>query len=304
MPDNAKSPTGLGANIRLLVSVLRIKQWIKNLFVISPLLFSRHLFEPSYLYLSLSGALLFSLIASSVYVLNDVLDLKSDREHPVKRNRPIAAGLISVPLALILFVILAGLSLYAGFRISTMFGLVLASYIVLNVAYSVYLKRAVIIDVMCIAASFVLRILAGTVILKAPISEWLLICTSLLALFLGFSKRRHEISLLEENASAHRKVLEEYGTYFLDQMISLVTSATLICYILYTVADDTVAKFGSKNLLVTTPFVLYGLFRYYYLVHQRKAGGDPTSEFLTDVPLLVTVFLWGLSVALIIYYHG
>ena len=155
---------------------------------------------------------------------------------------------------------------------------------------------------MTIAASFVLRIVAGAVVIDVPISEWLLICTSLLALFLGFSKRRHEITILEEDAHIHRPVLLEYSTYFLDQMISLVTASTLIGYILYTVDDDTVAKFGSKALLYTTPFVLYGLFRYYYLVHQRKTGGDPTAELFTDIPLLVNVLLWGATVVLILYF--
>jgi 4-hydroxybenzoate polyprenyltransferase len=177
---------------------------------------------------------------------------------------------------------------------------VLLGYFVLNIVYSYSLKKAVIIDVMTIAASFVLRIVAGAVVIDVPISEWLLICTSLLALFLGFSKRRHEITILLDDAHVHRPVLLEYSTYFLDQMISLVTASTLICYILYTVDDETVARFG-KELLFTAPFVLYGLFRYYYLVHQKQTGGDPTSEFLSDRPLLANVFLWAISIIVIIY---
>jgi len=149
----------------------------------------------------------------------------------------------------------------------------------------------------------VLRIVAGATIIDVPISAWLLICTSLLALFLGFSKRRHELTVLEADAHIHRPVLLEYSTYFLDQMISLVTASTLICYILYTVDNDTIEKFGSNSLLYTTPFVLYGLFRYYYLVHQKKTGGDPTSEFLSDIPLITNVMLWAATVVVILYFR-
>ncbi len=290
--------------VRMLSNLLRTKQWIKNLFVLSPLVFSRHLFETGRLTVALLGVLLFSLVASSVYIVNDVIDLASDRRHPVKRHRPIAAGDIPVSAALIIAGCLAIIAIAAGFDINAAFGFTLVGYVVLNILYSFQLKRVVIIDVMCIAAFFVLRIYAGSAVSGTLISEWLLICTSLLALFLGFNKRRHEISILEQDATAHRKVLSDYSTYFLDQMISLVTAATLICYILYTVSEDTVLKFGSKNLLFSTPFVLYGLFRYYYLVHQKKAGGDPTSDFLTDVPLLATVFLWGVSIVVIVYFRG
>lgn len=289
-----------GSSIVLLLRTMRIKQWTKNLFVLSPLLFSKHLFDAEIVRDSLFGFFLFSLIASSIYVLNDIVDAESDRQHPVKRLRPIASGDLPLSVAGAAIALLVPLTLALAALVHQGFAIVLLVYLVLNVIYSYALKKAVIIDVMTIAASFVLRIVAGAVVIDVPISEWLLICTSLLALFLGFSKRRHEITVLEDDAHVHRPVLMEYSTYFLDQMISLVTASTLICYILYTVADETVAKFG-KELLYTVPFVLYGLFRYYYLVHQKQTGGDPTTEFLSDKPLLLNVFLWAVSVVVIIY---
>jgi len=280
---------------------MRPKQWVKNLFVLSPLLFSQHLFEANTLLMSWAGFAVFSLTASTIYILNDIIDAKKDRLHPVKAHRPIASGALPVRVAWIAVFLLTPLSILLAWMLRAEFAIVVILYFVLNAVYSAFLKRAVIIDVMTIAASFVLRIVAGAVIIAVPMSEWLLICTSLLALFLGFSKRRHEIMILEGDAHIHRPVLLEYNTYFLDQMISLVTASTLLCYILYTVADDTVLKFGSKNLLLTTPFVLYGLFRYLYLVHQRQTGGDPTTVFLTDKPLMLNVFLWASSVVFIIY---
>ena len=286
-----------------LFETMRPKQWTKNLFVLSPLLFSRHLFQTDILLKGLAGFVLFSLIASSVYILNDILDAASDRKHPEKSNRPIASGRLSSRAAYAFLALFVPITIIAAFWIDIRFGLTLAFYFVMNTVYSVFLKQAVIIDVMTIAASFVLRIVAGAFVINVPMSEWLLICTSLLALFLGFSKRRHEIVLLEEDAQTHRPVLLEYSTYFLDQMISLVTATTLICYILYTVDDDTVLKIGSRYMLLTAPFVLYGLFRYLYVVHQKKSGGDPTSVFLSDKPLLLNVFLWALSVVVILYFN-
>lgn len=289
------------SRMQLLIRTMRIKQWTKNIFVLSPLLFSLHLFETGTLLRSIAAFFLFSLIASSVYLLNDLVDAEMDRSHPVKRLRPIASGALPTGLATWTAVLLALLAIGISVVVDQAFAMVLLVYFALNVVYTYFLKRAVIIDVMTIAASFVLRIVAGAIIIDVPISAWLLICTSLLALFLGFSKRRHELTVLEADAHIHRPVLLEYSTYFLDQMISLVTASTLICYILYTVDEDTVEKFGSDALLYTTPFVLYGLFRYYYLVHQKKSGGDPTSEFLSDIPLITNVVLWAAAVVVILY---
>ncbi|MCZ7555812.1 MAG: decaprenyl-phosphate phosphoribosyltransferase [Bacteroidia bacterium] len=290
-----------GNAVTLLIRTMRPRQWVKNLFVFSPLLFSRHLFDTSILALSLVGFALFSLTASTIYIINDIIDAETDRLHPVKRLRPLASGALSTVVAGTAAGVIGFTAVALSFAIHTRFGVVILAYLVMNIVYSLFLKRAVIIDVMTIAASFVLRIAAGAVIISVPMSEWLLICTSLLALFLGFSKRRHEITVLEEDAHIHRPVLLEYNTYFLDQMTSLVTASTLICYILYTVSPETVDKFGSKNLLLTVPFVLYGLFRYLYLVHKRNTGGDPTAELLSDTPLILNIALWAASVVIIIY---
>lgn len=294
---------GPGTQLGALLRTMRLKQWTKNLFVLSPLLFSQHFFEPSTMIASVEGFVLFSLIASCVYILNDIIDRRKDRLHPVKMTRPIASGALPVGTAVVALGVLLVITVGASFAVGTMFAATIVAYFVWNVVYSLFLKEAVIIDVMAIAMSFILRIVAGAFAIDVPLSEWLLICTSLLALFLGFSKRRHELTLLEDNAKSHRRVLLEYSPYFLDQMISLVTASTLICYILYTLDSETISKFGSKNLLFTVPFVLYGLFRYLYLVHQRKTGGDPTAELLTDRPLLLNVFLWGLTVILVIYFR-
>ena len=294
---------GAGSQFGALLRTMRLKQWTKNLFVLSPLLFSQHFFEPSTMLAAVEGFVLFSLIASCVYILNDIIDRRKDRLHPVKMLRPIASGVLPVTTAAVALGVLLVFTITASFAVGTLFAATIIAYFAWNVIYSLFLKEAVIIDVMAIAMSFILRIVAGAFAIDVPLSEWLLICTSLLALFLGFSKRRHELTLLEDNAQGHRRVLLEYSPYFLDQMISLVTASTLICYILYTLDGDTIAKFGSKNLLFTVPFVLYGLFRYLYLVHQRKTGGDPTAELLTDKPLLVNVFLWGLTVILVIYFR-
>ncbi len=294
---------GPGTQLGALLRTMRLKQWTKNLFVLSPLLFSQHFFEPSTMIAAVEGFVLFSLIASCVYILNDIIDRRKDRLHPVKMMRPIASGALPVSIAFVALGVLLVVTVAASFVVGTLFAATIVAYFVWNVVYSLFLKEAVIIDVMAIAMSFILRIVAGAFAIDGPLSEWLLICTSLLALFLGFSKRRHELTLLEDNAQGHRRVLLEYSPYFLDQMISLVTASTLICYILYTLDSETIAKFGSKNLLLTVPFVLYGLFRYLYLVHQRKTGGDPTSELLTDRPLLLNVFLWGLTVILVIYFR-
>ncbi len=291
------------SRLHLLIRSMRIKQWTKNIFVLSPLLFSLHLFEAEIMLRAIAGFFLFSFIASSVYILNDIADADVDRSHPVKSLRPIASGALPAGLAAWAAIVLAAIAIGLSVAIDSTFALVLIGYFALNVVYTYFLKRAVIIDVMTIAASFVLRIVAGAIIIDVPISAWLLICTSLLALFLGFSKRRHELTVLEADAHIHRPVLLEYSTYFLDQMISLVTASTLICYILYTVDNDTIEKFGSNSLLYTTPFVLYGLFRYYYLVHQKKTGGDPTSEFLSDIPLITNVMLWAATVVVILYFR-
>ena len=190
---------------------------------------------------------------------------------------------------------------FIAFYTNLFFGIIVLSYFLLNIGYSLYLKSIVIIDVITIAAGFVLRVLGGAVIISVTPSQWLILCTILLALFLGFSKRRHELILLEDNATSHRRVLEHYSPYFLDQMISVVTASIVICYALYTMSKDTVEKLGTTKLIYTIPFVLYGIFRYLYLVHQKEEGGSPTAVVFTDKPMIINVSLWVIISIVFIY---
>jgi 4-hydroxybenzoate polyprenyltransferase len=283
---------------------MRPQQWIKNLFLFAALVFSGHLFMEGDLGRTAAGFALFSLAASGIYLFNDITDLERDRLHPVKKLRPLPSGRLPVGLAAGASVALLAGGLVGAWLLEPLFGGILLTYVVLNVLYSLRLKHVVILDVMTIAAGFVLRVLAGAAIIAVPTSEWLIICTVLLALFLGFSKRRHELTMLESTADDHRAVLQHYSPYFLDQMIGIVTASTVMSYILYTISDDTVGKFGTKNLIYTVPFVLYGIFRYLYLVHKRDKGGDPTRLALTDRPLLVNTILWICAASAIIYHWG
>ena len=215
--------------------------------------------------------------------------------------RPIASGALSVSLAAPVAVILHIVAVAGAFLLTPMFGVVTAAYVLLSVAYSKWLKHAVILDVFSIAAGFVLRVVAGAVVIDVMMSHWLLICTMLLALFLGFSKRRCELVALADDASLHRRVLNEYDARFLDMMIGIVTSATVVAYTLYTVSQETIQKFHTDRLLLTVPFVLYGIFRYLYLVYHKNNGGAPAHTLMTDRPLLLNVILWGFVCGLIIY---
>jgi len=288
--------------MKTFLSLLRPEQWIKNLFLFVPLIFSKRLFDTSSFVGVLIGFALFSAASSSAYIFNDIRDMASDLQHPRKRFRPIASGKISLPFAMSLFVVSGMTSIIVSYSINHVFGLIVLSYIVLNVAYSLFLKHIVILDVMVIAAFFLLRVMAGASIVDIYPSSWLIVCTIFLALFLGFSKRRHEILILSDNANAHRKVLEHYSPpYFLDQMIGIVTACTVVSYMLYTVSEETVRFFGTRQLIWTVPFVLYGIFRYLYLVHIKEEGGDPAGILLRDKPLLVNILLWSVSCIIIVY---
>ena len=288
---------------RNIISTLRPQQWIKNLILFAPLVFSERLFDMRAFGIVSIGFALFSLAASGIYAMNDLADYDRDRRHPIKSQRPIASGTIPRGFAAAVSIILMSSSITAGFLVSMNFGVFILLYVVLNIAYSYGLKTIVILDVMTVAIGFVLRVLAGAVIVNVPASEWLIICTLLLSLFLGFSKRRHELGLLDARASAHRDVLGQYSAGFLDQMIAIVTAATVMSYALYTISDETVDKFGTNHLYYTIPFVLYGIFRYLYLVHKRDEGGNPTQTIITDIPLIVNVLVWITVTILIIYFH-
>lgn len=283
-----------------LLQALRVHQWIKNLFVFAPLLFSQNLTNRPLLMAAVRAFAAFCLISSAQYVFNDIRDVEEDRAHPVKSRRPLASGRITRATA---FGLLAGMAL-GGFAVAATvnrtFLLVAAGYFVLQVLYTTWLKHVVILDVFIIAAGFLIRVVAGGAAIGVEVSSWLLICTILLSLFLALGKRRYELTLLQEDAASHRPILREYNPYLLDQMISVVTASTFVAYCLYTISAETVEKFGTKNLIFTIPFVLYGIFRYLYLIHQKKEGGTPEALVVRDKPLLLDIFLWVVAAAAIL----
>jgi 4-hydroxybenzoate polyprenyltransferase len=298
----AHSASSVGQNLRGLVKTMRIKQWTKNVFVLAPLIFDGKLFEVDMLLNALTAVLCFCLASSSVYLLNDLVDIEKDRQHPSKRLRPLPSGQLNPKVAVVSSVFFAVLSVVVMGSVDLWGGLLVAAYLVLNIGYSFVLKNLVIIDVMMIALFFELRLLTGVVVVDVQnFSPWLYVCTTLLFLFIGFGKRRHEIALLEESAANHRASLEHYNLPFLDQMISIVTTSALLAYTLYSFeAQTALAKDGQ--MLLTVPFVLYGLFRYLYLIHVRKLGGAPEEMLLQDRPLALSVLLFGLSVVAVIYF--
>lgn len=284
----------------ILVS-LRPHQWTKNLLVLAPLALSKHLFEPRPFLRSLFAFGLFCGLSGVVYLVNDVADFERDRLHPVKRLRPVASGLLSRRKALCVAAVLGLSCLGVSVLLGKRFAACAALYLALNLLYSLRLKEVVILDAISVSLGFVLRAVAGAVAIGVVFSDWLLICTILLALFLTLCKRRHELTSLTEVASEHRKSLSEYSPYLLDQMISVVTASCVTAYAFYTTAPETVHKFRTSHLIWTVPFVLYGIFRYLYLVHRRDQGGSPSDILLTDRPLLAAVALWALAIVAIVY---
>jgi 4-hydroxybenzoate polyprenyltransferase len=306
-PSRARpvSPEAAGRSTAAnLILSLRPAQWTKNFFVFLPLLFGERLLDPRSIAYSVGGFVVFCILSGVVYLINDVADREADRGHPVKMRRPIASGALSPGTAMATALALGTLAVAGAFWLRPAFGILAASYLGLLVLYSGPLKHVVIIDVLTIAVGFVLRVAAGAVVINVPISPWLYVLTILLALFLVLSKRRHELVLLADRATDHRRILEEYSPYLLDQMIAVVTASTLVAYAIYTVSPDTIEKFGTKQLGLTLPFPLYGIFRYLYLVHQKEGGGSPSEMLLNDRPLLICVALWALAVALIIHGPG
>ena len=291
-----------------LLRALRPAQWTKNGIIFAGLVFGladkQHVGQ-----LATSVAIARSFVAfvvfcglsGVVYLINDVRDREADRLHPVKSRRPIASGALSPRLAMTAAALLAVVSIAGAFLMATPFGIVATLYVVLLGLYSAALKHMVILDVLTIAAGFVLRALAGALAVEVEFSHWLLLLTLLGALFLGLSKRRAELTTLAGDATGHRKILAEYSPYLLDQMISVVTASTLLAYAFYTIDPETVQKFGTDRLLWTVPFPLYGILRYLYLVHQRDGGGNPSEVLLTDGPILGCVALWAAAVVAILY---
>ena len=283
------------------IRLFRPTQWSKNLFIFAPLIFAQEFFVASLILKTGAAFVIFCLLSSSMYIWNDICDIEKDKLHPKKSSRPIASGKIKIKSAIIIFFAMCIASLIMAFLLATKFFLMSLLFVALQVAYSLKLKHVAIIDVFVIAAGFYIRVVSGGLVIEIPLSSWLLICTFLLALFLSISKRRYELVLLESNASNHRHVLKEYSPYFLDQLIAVVTASIFVAYCLYTVSEETIEKFGTRNLIFSIPFVLYGIFRYLYLIHQKGKGGSPEELILRDKALLINISLWILTVFSVLY---
>ncbi len=286
-----------------LLHTTRPKQWVKNFIVFACIVFSMRLFEIELLFRNFLAFVLFCVLSGTVYIINDCADLEHDRLHPVKSKRPIASGIVAPAFAMRAAAVLTIVGLGGAFLLGTSFGVVALAYYVLVALYSFYLKNVVILDVFSIALGFVIRALAGAVVINEPISAWFLVCTMFLALFLALAKRRHELLLLEGEAHKHRKALAEYSEVFLDQMIAVVTTSTVICYAMFTVSSESLEyqRYGTHYLIYTVPFVVYGIFRYLYLSYHKKQGGSPTKILLTDKALLLDMALWFCACSFILY---
>ncbi len=286
--------------LKNILLTMRPKQWIKNVFVFAPLVFDVKLIDPTYLLRTIAGFVLLCLVSGTVYLINDLVDVEKDRQHPRKRQRPIASGQLPAAVAVLAAVLIPLVSLPASLALDPIFGLILLIYLVLQIGYSLLLKNLVIIDVLVIAAGFVLRVAAGIPLVDAErFSPWMYVCMALLALFIGFNKRRHELTLLRENANVHRESLQEYSLPLLDQIITIIVGATLVSYAFYTFSAPNLPP--NHTMMLTNVFVLYAIFRYLYLVHVKGLGGEPEEIVLRDRPLQVAVLLWGMAVVLIMY---
>ncbi len=286
-----------------ILRALRPGQWSKNVFVLAPAVFAGGLTAPDTIRAAVTALAAFCAAASAVYLFNDLRDREQDRRHPTKRRRPVASGAVGAAQASVVGAGLAAASLGAAWTLNHRTVQLVAAYLVVNLCYSLWLKRIVIVDVMVLSSGYVIRVLAGAAAVGVAVSAWLVLCTVFLALFLGFSKRRHELVLLLGRSGGQRSVLNHYSRTFLDQMMNVVTASTLLAYALYTTADETVARFGAYSLVWTVPFVLFGIFRYLYLIHQAEdpKRRNPTELLLFDPPFLVNMGLYSLTVFLIVY---
>jgi 4-hydroxybenzoate polyprenyltransferase len=282
---------------------MRPKQWFKNVFVFAPLIFDEKLFTFHYLARTVAGFVLLCLTSGTVYIINDLADIEKDRSHPKKRHRPLASGQLGIGAAKVAALLIPLIALPLGFLLDPGLGGILAGYLLVQIAYSFWLKDLVIIDVMIVASGFLLRVAAGVPLVEAErFSPWLYICMTLLALLIGFGKRRHELVLLKENAAGHRRALQHYNLTLLDHIISIVTASTLLAYALYTFSAPNLPR--NHTMMLTIPFVLYGIFRYLYLIHVKELGGAPEEIVLSDGALQVAILLWGVSVVVVMYLIG
>jgi 4-hydroxybenzoate polyprenyltransferase len=277
------------------INSMRPKQWIKNGFVFAGLIFSASFFNLTAVVRSIAMFVLFALVSGCVYIINDIVDRKKDAHHPVKCRRPIASGLVEPAGAAVFAAIILLISFLASFYLDVWAAVILATYFILNILYSLILKNLVIIDVIVIAFGFVLRTLAGVVVIRVSISPWLVLCTTMLALFLALHKRRSELLVLAGDAENHRKILGEYTPELIENMLSVITSTTVMSYALYTFSTG-----HSYYMMLTIPFVIYGIFRYQYLVYVKGKGGSPELVLLNDKPLLIDIILWVISCIIIV----
>ena len=284
------------------LKLVRVPQWIKNFFVFVPLLFSQHLFDVDYFSTTLFAFVVFCLASSLIYVINDIIDIEADKAHPTKKNRPLPAGLISKRSALIVAVVLTAVIVILLPQFNKEFLYFVTAFVLLNVLYSFWFKHIVILDVFSIAAGFSIRVLAGAVVISVPISSWLILTTMFISLFLGVMKRHSELILVAENENApSRKVLSQYSLNFADQMATVAAAGVIICYALYTVSERTVSAFGTENLIYTTPFVVYGIFRFMYLEYISNKGDNTTKIVFSDLQIIFTVLIYTITAVLIIY---
>ena len=292
--------------------LIRVHQWIKNVFVFIPLLFSLHLFNKDYFITTLFAFLVFCLASSAIYVINDLVDIESDRVHPVKKNRPLPSGAISQTAAIITASLLLVLVFWLMMYFNIEFILLVVAFVMLNMLYSFLFKNVVLLDVFSIAAGFSMRVLAGAFVIQVPISSWLLLTTMFISLFLGVMKRRSELVLVNENqklisdsveqsGTQSRKVLTQYSLNFADQMATVAATGVIVCYALYTVAPRTVSIFQTERLIYTTPFVVFGIFRFMYLEYISGKGENSTRTLATDIPMIVNLLLYGIATITIIY---
>lgn len=284
-----------------LVVEIRPRQWTKNIFLFAPLIFAEKASDSWSLARISVAFTCFCLLSAATYIFNDICDRERDRSHPVKKNRPIASGQLGLVTAIVSSSVLALMSFLLAIWIGKPFLWTVIGYALLQLSYSLGLKRVVLLDIFSVAAGFVLRVLGGALAIGVPASAWLLLCTMLLALFLALAKRRYEIVLLGDEAKQHRATLVQYNPVFLDQLTGIVTSAILISYALYTMSDESIQRIGGPDLLYTVPFVLYGLFRYLFLIHNHQAGGEPEKTLLSDWPLILNGLAYGITVIIMLY---
>jgi 4-hydroxybenzoate polyprenyltransferase len=294
----------LASRLKASIKLLRPQQWIKNAFLIAPLIFSKHLFNGAYLTTTLLALIVFSLVSSSVYIINDIADREADRQHPVKKNRPIASGVLSIPEAIVVLVFVLALIVFAGRNLNHAFQLTAILYFLINLGYSFGLKKVILVDVFVIASGFMLRVLAGAFAIAVLISPWLVLCTLFVSVFLAISKRRGELLLTSHtDGYSGRTVLHEYDLPLVDQLMTIAAAGMAISYALYTVADRTVTIFGTDNLIFTTVFVLFGIFRYLFLVRKKEMDDNPAHVLITDVAMVLNVAAWFVSCIVIIYWN-